>query len=424
MNPRPRTVVAAALGLGSATLLLALLLREGSLSSWGRLSEPPVIVTTGTVNAGDTLARILSRHQIPSPVGYQIEKTFASFGKKEFDLRNAIYEGRPYELVTSTDGIFKKFAYHKNGIQTFAVTRSSVGVYDKFKEELKTVWMERRISGRVTESMYKDLARAGLEPSLVDVLVVELCDDILAWRIDFFTEQRPGDEFTVLLEQQYALGSDTPIRGSDHMRVLAASYNGKGTRKKENLALLYEPPAGKAEYYDMDGEAVRKAFRRAPFRFGAFRVSSGYNPKRFHPILRTYRPHHGTDYAAARGTPVVAVGKGKVVRASWYKGYGNCVDVQHNSRYTSRYGHLSRISVRFGQSVEEGRIIGNVGSTGLSTGPHLHFEMLLDGKQRNFLRMEFPSTSGVAKSNMDDFKRVRDQLLARLNAPATELARK
>jgi murein DD-endopeptidase MepM/ murein hydrolase activator NlpD len=264
--------------------------------------------------------------------------------------------------------------------------------------------------------MYKDLLVMGYDESFVANLVGDLADNIFAWRIDFFTEQRPGDTFDVLMEQEYKVGSETPL-WNGRGRILAAKYIGKATKVKENTAIRFQAKNDKRpDYYDIDGKAVRRAFLRAPFTHGAFRISSRFNPKRFHPILRTYRPHHGTDYAAGVGTPVAAIGKGTVVRAEWYKGYGNCVDIRHTNKYISRYGHLSKMAVKRGDSIHQGQYIGKVGSTGLSTGPHLHFEMLVDGVQRNFLTMTFPAASAVSGGEMGEFGRIRDEVLQRLNS--------
>jgi murein DD-endopeptidase MepM/ murein hydrolase activator NlpD len=204
---------------------------------------------------------------------------------------------------------------------------------------------------------------------------------------------------------------------------LAANYIGKATRVKENVAIRFQPKeANRPDYYDAEGKAVRRAFLRAPFTHGAFRISSRFNPRRFHPILRTYRPHHGTDYAAPYGSRVSSVGKGAVIFAGWKGGYGNCVEVRHNSTYVSRYGHLSRIGVRTGQSIQQGGYVGNVGNTGLSTGPHLHFEMLVNGESRNFLKMDFPAASSVPSANLSDFKRVRDEVMDRFKDKLAQAA--
>jgi murein DD-endopeptidase MepM/ murein hydrolase activator NlpD len=347
---------------------------------------------------------------VPGEVVIAVEKTLG----QHYDLRR-LQPNHTYDIITSTDHIFKKFVYHTSAVQTYTVSVSSLGVYDCVEKTILTEWKEKRVTGTVTESMYKDLMKQGYDAVFVSNLVDEMADNILGWQIDFFTEQRPGDKFDVLLEQEYAVGSSTPIPRR-LQRIIVASYTGHATRKKENIAIRYlEPDAKKPDYYDPEGNAVRKAFLRAPFTRGSFRISSRFNLHRFHPILRTYRPHHGTDYAASIGTPVSAIGKGTVVRAEWYKGYGRCVDIRHNGTYTSRYGHLSAIAVRAGQSVGQGQYIGRVGSSGLSTGPHLHFEMLVNGEQRNFLAMSFPAAAAVQDKNKADYFRVRDQTLAHFN---------
>ncbi len=404
-------------GLVSTVVLITFLVRS-NISN--RLlnrppAPPPVIITTGTVQSGDVFAVMLTRRgglqqQYVAP----IEKAFfKQFKDKTIQPKDF------FEIITSTTGEFQKFIYRTDPTHAFEVTRSSNNVYEAEATTQKTVWIEKRISVQVTKFLEYDLRAAGYDATLIDNLTTELGDSIFGWRVDFFTEQRKGDKLDVVLEEEYLIGQDKPIKGGKFMRVIVASYTGSGTKNKENIAVRYQPPGAKRpEFYDPDGGAMRRAFLRAPFTKGAFRVSSGFNNHRLHPILRIYRPHHGTDYAASVGTPVAAIGNGTVVRAEWYKGYGNCVDVRHNNKYTSRYGHLSKIGVRRGQPIAQGQYIGRVGNTGLSTGPHLHFEMLVDGSQRNFLTMSFPASSSVSKADMPEFIRVRDEALTRLKGAA------
>jgi murein DD-endopeptidase MepM/ murein hydrolase activator NlpD len=411
---RPRHWVAIGLGL-TACIALLILIRQGDISPrFAGPPEPDVIITTGTVKGGDVFALLLQKSGVPAMQIPQIQRALS----KLYDLRR-IQPGHVYEIVTSTSGVIQKFIYRVDPVHSYSVVRSS-NTFEAAEEKMATVWMEKRISLEITRFLEADLRSAGYDQSLIDNLSWELGERIFGWRIDFFTEQRKGDTLEVLLEQEYPVGEDHPIPGGKHMRVIAASYTGSGTKFKENIAIRYQAPGARdVQYYDEKGGAVARVFLRAPFTKGAFRVSSGFNLRRFHPILRTYRAHHGTDYAASHGTPVSAIGAGTVVRAEWYKGYGKCVDIRHNNRYVSRYGHLSRIAVRAGSRVNQGQYIGNVGSTGLSTGPHLHFEMLVNGEQRNFLAMSFPAASSVAVKDMEDFKRVRDEALARLNADMT-----
>lgn len=406
-----------ALGGAAAVLVMAALLaRNGGFLSGPR--EPEVIVTSGTVAAGETMARVLGNRGLAADQVRGTQNALASV----FDLRR-MRPGDNFEIETSTANVFRRLTYHTDPIHSFTVTRSSAGVYEAATAVQRTVWRERLIQGEITEFLYRDLMKLGFDETFVANLVADLADNIMGWRVDFFSEQRPGDRFGVLLEQEYIEGSDTPLwkgRG----RIVAAYYEGKATRQKMNLAIRFTPQGEKRpEYYDEVGGAVRRAFLRAPFTHGAFRVSSGYNPRRMHPILRVYRPHHGTDYAAATGTPVAAIGKGTVITAGWKGGYGRCVEIRHNGTYVSRYGHLSSIAVRLGQSINQGQYIGRVGSSGLSTGPHLHFEMLVNGSQRNFLTMSFPAAASVAPKDKADFERVRDAVLPRLKGqPAAPAA--
>lgn len=396
--------------LGLCGAVVAALLTKGQANwTFNRPQDPPVVTSTGSVQAGDSLARILAREKISSDTLLPIQKSFS----KIFDLRR-LQPGHQYEVVTSTYGLFRKFVYKTDPIHTYTVMRSSLGVFDAGKNQLQTVWMEKRISGEVKENLYKTLLQQGYEERFVANMVADLADNIFGWRIDFFTEQRTGDKFDILMEQEYLVGTDTPLWGGAG-RILVASYVGQGTRHKENYAFRFQEPGAKTfNFYDQDGKAVQRLFLRAPFTLGAFRVSSGFNLKRFHPILRTYRPHHGIDYAAAKGTPVVAIGDGQIIFAGWKGGYGNCIEIRHPNNYISRYGHLSRFHVRGGR-VHQGQRIGYVGATGLATGPHLHFEMLVGGVQRNFLKMHFPSASSVSTKNMPEFRRIRDELLARFS---------
>ncbi len=413
---RPRHWVAIGLGL-SACVALSFLFMQGEVAP--RFSGPPepeVIVTTGTVKPGDVFALMLQRSGVPAMQIGSVQKAMSRL----YDLRK-IQPGHAYEVIFSTDGVFQKFIYRTDPINAYSVVRSTENQFTAGHDTTETVWVEKRVSGKITENMYKDLMKQGYDETFVANLVADLGDNIFGWRIDFFTEQRPGDTFEVLMEQEFPVGGDKPL-WNGRGRILAARYNGSATKMKENVAVRFiEPGQKRPDYYDENGGAVRRAFLRAPFTHGAFRVSSGFNKHRFHPILRVYRPHHGTDYAAAVGTPVAAIGKGVVVRAEWYKGYGNCVDVRHNSRYTSRYGHLSKIAVRRGQSIAQGQYIGRVGNTGLSTGPHLHFEMLVDGTQRNFLTMSFPAAASVATPHMAEFRQQRDEILARLDSDKNKL---
>ena len=407
---QPRYWVAIGAGVIVSILLSALLINEDVSLISSRPPEERVLISSGTIKRDQVLATLLYDNKIDPR---SVPKIQHSLGEK-INLRRDITVGKRYEIVTSTMGVFKRFVYHKTPTLSYVVHRSSMGVYKCVKTKEKTVWLETRVSCTVEDNLYLTLKNMGYKERFVGNVVSDLMDQIFAWRIDFFSEQRNGDKLDLLMEQEYKIGSDNPIPGSG--RILAAYYEGQGTRYKENYAFRYDGANGnkKVEFFDENGKAVRKVFRRVPFKHESYRISSRFNPNRRHPILRIVRPHHGIDYAAPRGTPVVAIGNGRVTLAGWKGNYGKTVEIRHDNRYTSRYGHLSSITVKRGQYVDQGNRIGRVGTTGLSTGPHLHFEMIKDGSRQDFLRMHLPSGKPVSPDNMADFERVRDGFLVRL----------
>jgi murein DD-endopeptidase MepM/ murein hydrolase activator NlpD len=180
--------------------------------------------------------------------------------------------------------------------------------------------------------------------------------------------------------------------------------------------LLFHDPDGRPGYYSTDGKSLQKAFLRSPLKFGA-PVTSHFSRARFHPILKTYRPHMGTDYGAPVGTPVQTIGSGRVVFAGRKGGEGNMVQINHPNGYETMYLHLSRMFVRTGEHVEIGKTIGLVGSTGLSTGPHLDFRILQKGQYKNFEKLGLPPSDPVSKRNLPDFASVREKWLPPLKNP-------
>jgi murein DD-endopeptidase MepM/ murein hydrolase activator NlpD len=180
---------------------------------------------------------------------------------------------------------------------------------------------------------------------------------------------------------------------------------------EQHIAIGFEEPDGTMEYYDCDGNSVRRVFLKSPLNYR--RISSYFTHRRFHPILKIYRPHYGVDYAAPIGTPVVAIGDGRVTHAGWNGGMGNFVEIRHNNIYTSCYGHLSRYGkgVRSGVRVTQGQVIGYVGSTGLSTGPHLDFRVKKYGSYVNPLTIDYPRGEPVGEERREAFFARRDLIL-------------
>lgn len=266
------------------------------------------------------------------------------------------------------------------------------------------------IVGEIQSTLYETILEQGETPNLVYRFV-----DVFAWEIDFVTETQKHDSFFVLLEKTYC---DSVF--ISYQNILATCYNG-------NIGLFYgiyyKDASGHEDYYNLKGESLRKALLKSPLKFSF--ISSYFSKRRFHPILKVWRPHHGLDYSAPTGTPVSSIGSGVVTFKGWRGGYGNLVEIKHKNNFKTRYGHLSRFAKGLykGKKVKMGELIGYVGSTGLSTGPHLHFELHKNGTPINPFKVKIPRAPSVAKQYLTDFKQHCDSLLRyieSLREPKTE----
>lgn len=231
---------------------------------------------------------------------------------------------------------------------------------------------------------------------------------IFGWDIDFVLDIRKGDTFSLIYDELYLEGK---LIGYGDIQV--ARFINRG---KEFTAIRHIDKHGDSHYYSPAGANMRKTFLRNPL--DVFRISSHFNLRRKHPVLNRIRAHKGTDYAASRGTPIKSIGDGKVIFAGRKGGYGNVVIIQHGSRYETRYAHLSKFhrKTRRGRKLKQGQIIGYVGSSGLATGPHLHFEFRVDGVHLNPLRVKTPKAKPIAKEYRGDFLQQAEQMVAWLNS--------
>ncbi len=230
---------------------------------------------------------------------------------------------------------------------------------------------------------------------------------IYAWQVDFFRDIRPGDAFRVMVRRE--VRPDGTVRRAD---ILAAEFYNQDRRLP---AVRFVTANGPEEYYDADGNATRKAFLRAPLKFSP--ITSGFSLRRYHPILHRWRAHRGIDYGARRGTPVHATGAGVVTRAGWWDGYGRMIEIRHNPMYRTRYAHLSGLArgIHPGARVQQNQVIGYVGMTGLATAPHLHYEFLVNGVQRDPRRVKLPPGKPIPQAQLAAFDRSRDVRLTRLD---------
>lgn len=242
-----------------------------------------------------------------------------------------------------------------------------------------------------------------------DIEIVWELTRLFAWQVDFHRDLRVGDGFRVAIRRE--VRPDGTVRPG--AQVLAAEFVNQG---RTFSAVRFVDPNGKAEYYDRDGESLQRMFLRAPLEFA--RVTSRFNPRRFHPVLRRRTAHLGTDYSARTGTPVLTVGNGTVTRAGNWGGYGRIVEIRHNSTYTTRYAHLSRFGggIRTGARVQQGQVIGYSGSTGLVNAPHLHYEFLKNGRQTDPRLLKLPPGRAVAESLRPQFEVQRDEIVPVLDA--------
>ncbi len=259
------------------------------------------------------------------------------------------------------------------------------------------------MAGSVAGSFWGTCERLGLEAANI----VEFAA-IFEWEVDFNMQVRAGDGIRMVIEDIRDAETNEHLR---YGKILAAEYTSSG---KEFVGVRYEDADETVGWFNEEGLASRKMFLKSPLKFS--RISSRFQKRRFHPVLKKWRSHNGVDYAAGKGTPVRAIGRGTVKIAGTKGGYGKHVRLRHNDKYGSSYSHLSRIAVRRGQVVNQGDVVGYVGSTGLATGPHLHFEFYVDGGYTNFLAQKFPRSEPISKKERPAFEAVRDMYLPMLRA--------
>lgn len=334
-----------------------------------------------TIRWGDNLGKIFSENNLSATeVHNVIEKV-----KDTIQVRQ-IRAGQTYALVKKKSEPEKlaAFVYHPNkmGYQVIDL-RDSIRAYTKtYPVTLK----KRTVATPIEGSLYLSLKKEGVDESLATRM-----SQIFAWSIDFFRLQ-PEDRFAVTIEEKYI--NDTIYVGIN--KIDAAYFNYRG---KDLYAFPYQRPNSKAiEYYDEEGKPMKSMFLKAPLEF--FRITSRYSKNRFHPIQKRWKSHGGTDYAAPAGTPIMTTASGVVERVGYTSGNGNFVKVRHNGTYSTQYLHMSKILVKKGQYVQQGDIIGKVGSTGLATGPHVCYRFWKNGVQVDPLREVMPNSEPMDKKDL------------------------
>lgn len=348
-------------------------------------------IVGGSVDQGQHLSSILTGYG----VGLGTIDTLAKMSVGKFDLRK-IREGNNYTLFQSNDSIKKPlyFVYEISPIN-YAVFQlsDSLQVYTGEKEVNYRVMTAQ---GVIESSLWNTMKANKLDPMLALKM-----EEVYAWTVDFFGLQK-GDRFRLIYDEIYV---DSVSIGINYIHAAQFDFYGK-----ELYAFRFQQN-DTIGYYNEKGENLQKAFLKAPLKF--YRISSGFSSGRMHPVLRIVRPHHGVDYAAPKGTSVLSIGQGIVVSKGWAGGGGNTIKIKHNSVYTTSYMHLSGYAdgIFQGARVQQGQVIGFVGSTGLSTGPHLDFRVYKGGSAVNPLTIESPPAKPVDPKYMAEYTVMKDSLL-------------
>ena len=344
-------------------------------------------VKKGKIGRNQFLADIL----LGQGVGYPIIEKLVEMAAPFLDVRK-IRAGDEYALVSANDSVERLayFIYEEDPVNYVVFNlNDTLSVHAGVKE---VVTVEKHAMGEITTSLYEALGEQEADPMLAMKLA-----NIYAWTVDFYRLQK-GDKFNVVYEEKLVDGERYSTG-----KIVAASFK-QGDR--DRLAFYFEQDSV-GDYFDEEGNSLRKAFLKAPLKFS--RMSSGFTKRRFHPVQKRYKAHLGTDYAAPKGTPIMAVGDGTVIKSSWTSGNGKYVKIKHNSTYTTQYLHMSKRAVKSGQQVRQGDIIGYVGSTGLATGPHVCFRFWKNGQQVDHRREEFPPSEPIKETRRQAFMQVVEE---------------
>jgi murein DD-endopeptidase MepM/ murein hydrolase activator NlpD len=363
-----------------------------------RIRQSIVVPTDQRVRAGENFAAALQKLGLtPQEAANATVAAQQVFNLRQLRAGNTLTVGR------SVEGQLREIDYRIDADRMLKILPQEPG-YSAKVAEIPSRSEIVAVRGTLDDSLFNAVEETGESAELAMRMA-----RIFGYDLDFYTDPRRGDTFCILLEKKRYASGQTAGYG----KIFAAEYNHAG---KKYQALLYHDPAGRPGYYTEDGKSLQKAFLRSPLKFGA-PVTSHFSNARFHPILKTYRAHLGTDYGAPVGTPVQTIGAGRVTFAGRKGGEGNMVQITHTNGYETMYLHLSRMLVRLGEHVEIGKTIGLVGSTGLSTGPHLDFRILQKGQYRNFERLGLPPSDPVAKKSFPEFAALREKWLPLLKNP-------
>jgi murein DD-endopeptidase MepM/ murein hydrolase activator NlpD len=345
---------------------------------------PLLTEISGVINKNETFYDIFKRNGLNQVELYRIAKASTPV----YDL-GRVARGRAYGILVDDERCVKAMTYSIDDDWTLDVTCTEKG----FSAAKSPVLYKKKTA------IIGGVIKNNLVSSVMDIQLALALSDIFAWDIDFNTDLREGDTFKLAVEELWLDG-----KFKKYGSILGAEFMNNG---RPYFACMYEQN-GESDYYDRSGKSLRRAFLKAPLSYR--RISSGYSKKRFHPVLKTYRPHLGVDYSARRGTPVSSVGDGTVVLAGRRGQNGKQVVVRHPNGYKTYYGHLSQIKrgIRKGRKVKQGQVIGYVGSTGLASGPHLDYRIKRSGRFVNPLRLKLPRGGVIKAENLSEFEEFKE----------------
>ena len=357
--------------------------------------EVPFIEKERLIKRNDSLFAILNQLEVPK------EDIINLINSKKSSLLSKIEVGDKIRIFVDSNGFLQKLFYvddFEKGV--LAERKNNEFTISKYINEIEKVRVFKHVV--IEDSMYM----SGLREEIPDSVLMDLAY-INGWDIDFTHDIQPGDNYSLIYEEIIVNGEKV-VDGD----ILISEFNNK---EKKFVAVRFNIDRDNAEYFNPDGENVKKAFLRSPVEISY--ISSKYNLKRRHPVLHTIRAHRGVDYAANTGSPVRATGDGTVSFAQYNGGCGNEVKIKHSEDYETRYCHLDRFNPRtkVGRKVKQGQTIGYVGSTGLATGPHLHYEFHVNGKHPDPLKVRFPNASPIDSSQLTAFKTKFKSLQEELN---------
>lgn len=350
------------------------------------------IVVKRDILTGSTFSVIASEAGIPTSTANAILNS----AKENYDLAKIVAGKQLVFVYDKATNALKGLVYEINKEEKLSVVNTSTTTEESWEAKIIPIEYTTEVDqakGVIESSLYRAIVDQGLD----ERLALELAETF-AWQIDFAAQIQKGDSFKVIYEKKYRDGA------YDHPgKILAAEFTNAGEKFQ---GYYFESAETKAGHYDENGNSVQKVFLKAPLQYKY--ISSGYSLNRFNPILRQFAKHRGIDYAAPAGTPVVTVGDGTVVQAGWNGYYGISVKVRHNETYSTVYGHFSSLAkgIGVGTKVKQGQIVGYVGSTGLSTGPHLHYEMHKFGDLVNPFTEKIPAGEPVKESDKAGFQEV------------------